>query len=94
MQKNIICERALVNFANFQRELSCLPGITGWHLGVLLTREIPGDALCDPSGPLQVTLQNAVTEGVASEQREALLIWEVTMPPVRLNLLNLGIRAR
>ena len=94
MRKKFICERALVNFANFQLKLSCLPGITCRQLGVLLTGKIPGDAMCAPRGPLQVTLQNAVTERVAVEQREVLLIWEITMSSVWLHLLNLGIRAR
>ena len=84
----------LVNLADFQRELSCLPWITGGQLGFLLTGEIPGNAARAPSGPLQITLQDAVTERVTPEQSEILLVWEQTMSLVWLHpILNLGIRA-
>ena len=84
----------LVNLADFQRELSCLPRITGGQLGVLLTGEIPGNAARAPCGPLQITLQDAVTERVTPEHREILLVWKQTMSLVwRHPKLNLGIRA-
>ena len=84
----------LVNLANFLRELSCLPWITSGQLGVLVTGEIPGNAARDPSGPLQITLQDAVTERVAAEQREILFIREQTLSLVWLHaILNLRIRA-
>ena len=84
----------LVNPANFLRELSCLPWITSGQLGVLVTGEIPGNAARDPSGPLQITLKNAVTERVASEQRKILLIREQALSLVWLHaILNLRIRA-
>ena len=84
----------LVNLANFLRELSCLPRITSGQLGVLVTGEIPGNAVCGPSGPLKITLQDAVTERVAAKQREILLIREQTLSLVWLHaILNLRIRA-
>ena len=55
---------------------------------------IPGNAARDPSGPLQITLQDAVTERVAAEQREILFIREQTLSLVWLHaILNLRIRA-
>ena len=84
----------LVNPANFLRELSCLPWITSGQLGVLVTGEIPGNAARDPSGPLEITLKNAVTERVAAKQREILLIREQALSLVWLHaILNLRIRA-
>ena len=84
----------LVNLADFQRELSCLPWITGGQLGVSLTGEIPGNAASDPSGLLKITLQDAVTERVTPEQREIFLVWKQTMSLLwRHPILNLGIRA-
>ena len=59
-----------------------------------MTGEIPGNAARDPSGPLEITLKNAVTERVAAKQREILLIREQTLSLVWLHaILNLRIRA-
>ena len=84
----------LVNPANFLGELSCLPGITRHHLGVLVTGGVPGHASYALRGLLEVTLQNAVTERVTSEQSQVLLIREVTVSLVGLHILNIGIGAK